>query len=124
VTTGTRILSAAAVAWGALLLFLAVVFPVETDENSNNQYSLVHVNGYGVLWLAGLPLAAAMVVWLLLHARVGPAARRRARAVAWILSVSVLAAAVAGFVTFIIGLYVVPMGMALVGAVVSASQKR
>jgi hypothetical protein len=44
--------------------------------------------------------------------------------VAWIFSVAVLAGAVAGFLTFFMGFFVVPEGMALVGAVVSASQKR
>jgi hypothetical protein len=117
-------LSAAAVAWGALLLILAVVLPVENPENSNTQYSLVHVNGFDVLWLASVPLAAAMVVWFLLHARLGSAAGRRALIGAWIFSVAVLAGAVAGFLTFFIGFFVVPEGMALVGAVVSASQKR
>ncbi|MCX4750699.1 hypothetical protein OG455_35230 [Kitasatospora sp. NBC_01287] len=77
--------------------------------------SLVAQSGYGVLLLVLLPLLAALVVGLLV--RTGAAERSRAAArTAWALAVLVVLAGVAGFVTFLIGGAVVPMGVLLVGA--------
>lgn len=120
--TASSILAAAAAVWGVVLLSLAVFLPIETpNNNSNAQYSLVHIHGYGIFWVVGVPLATAVVVWSLLQIRSGPAIPRWALWTAWILSGAILAAAVIGFLTIVIGIYVAPSGLALVAAVANAN---
>jgi hypothetical protein len=122
------ILIASAAGWGVLLLILAIFLPVE-DGNTGRpgiqpMYSLVHVNGYRVLLPASAPLAIAIVVGFLLYIGRGRSPRHWTLITSWILSAVVLAAALIGFVTFLIGIYVVPVGGLLVAAVASAAAGR
>jgi len=79
------------------------------------QVTLVHYYAHSVVLLAALPALASFVVGLMLWMSVA----RRSRAAgmgAWIVAVSVLAAGVIGFFTFlfIIGLAIVPIGVLLI----------
>lgn len=77
------------------------------------QITLVEDDGYAVLLLVALPMFASLMVGLLLRTRVAMGSRS-AGTVAWILAIIVLAGGVVGFVTFLIGLAVVPIGLLLV----------
>ena len=120
-----RVLIGAAIGWGIVILILAIVYPVESVNTGHPgvqpMRSLVAVNGYGVLLPAAIPLLIAMIVGLLHCAR--PSARWASIA-AWILSGAVLLAGLVGFVTFLIGIYVVPTGALLVVALASATSGR
>ena len=115
-----------AVAWGVLLTLLAIWLPVYT-VNSNHaglqpRHSLVRVFGYRVLLLAAVPFVISVVVALLLRLRV--ATQRRwpaivASALAW----AILVAAIVGSVTFLIGIYVLPVGVLLCLATSSARSR-
>jgi hypothetical protein len=83
--------------------------------------SLVAADGDGVLWVAAIPLLIAMIVGYL-H-RVRPDARWALTA-EWILSGALLLASLAGFVTIIIGIYVLPAAALLVIATGQASSRR
>jgi hypothetical protein len=120
--TTSSVLAAAAVVWGVVLLGLAVFLPIDTpNNNSNNEYSLVHVHGYGILWVVGVPLATAVVVWALLQTRSGPLIPRWSLWTIWILSIAILTASAVGFLTIVIGIYVAPSGLALVAAAANAN---
>jgi hypothetical protein len=120
-----RVLIGAAIGWGIVTLILAIVYPVESVNTGHPgvqpMRSLVAVNGYGVLLPAAIPLLIAMIVGLLHRAR--PSARW-ASVAAWILSGALLLAGFVGFVTFLIGIYVVPTGALLVVALARATSGR
>ena len=71
--------------------------------------------GASALGIAAIPLVAAIVVGLLLHRGI-LADSRNARAGAWSLSAGLTAAGVVGFVTILIGVVVVPVGILLMVA--------
>lgn len=77
--------------------------------------TLVTHDGFTVLLLVAIPLLASLVVGLLLWLRAG-AGSIAAGIAAWTLSVAVLTGAVVGFVTFLIGIAVIPNGILLVAA--------
>ena len=117
------LLLAGAVAWSAVLLPLALVLPVETPptvaagpggSTTMTMESLVRVNGHRILLVVGIPLVVSLVVGLstVLSEERGWAV---AGGLAWLLSVGLTAAAVVGTVTFLIGVYVLPTGILLVG---------
>ena len=120
-----RVLIGAAIGWGIVILILAIVYPVESVNTGRPgvqpMRSLVAVNGYGVLLPAAVPLLIAIIVGLLHCAR--PSARLAATA-AWILSGALLLASLVGFVTFLIGIYVLPTGALLVVALAPATSRR
>jgi hypothetical protein len=115
----------AAIGWGIILLILAFVYPVVSVETGRSgvqpMRSLVSGDGYNVLWLVAIPLLVAVIVGLLDLA--WPDARL-VTAAAWVLSVALLLASLVGFVTFIIGIYVLPAAALLVGAAAAATGRR
>jgi hypothetical protein len=110
-----RWLTGLAVGWGALLLVLAVLLPVETvaSDRAGRQpmRSLTAVHGYRVLALVCVPLVIAVIVAALLRSDAAGAT-----ALAWLLSSLLALGAVAGTVTFLIGSYVLPMAIFVVVA--------
>jgi hypothetical protein len=115
----------AAIGWGVVLLLLAILYPVETVETGQNgvqpMRSLVFCDGYKVLWLVAIPLLIAVIVGLLSLA--WPDARW-ATAAAWTLSVALTLASLVGFVTFIIGIYVLPTAALLVIATALSTNRQ
>ena len=75
--------------------------------------SLVAVHGYTVLALTAIPLLIAIIVGLLL---VTLPPSRWATIVAWILSGALGLAGLAGTVTFLIGIFVLPTAGLLIAA--------
>lgn len=114
--TGRRLVSAA-IAWGVVILILAVIDPVESVNTGRPgvqpMRSLVAVYGYDVLSVAAVPLVIAIIVGFLYVARLRA---RWAMTTGWILSGALLLASLAGFVTFLIGIYVLPAGVLLIVA--------
>jgi hypothetical protein len=90
------------------------------------QLSLVRDYGYEVLWRVAVPLVVSLVVlWLLaIAARRADSTGQAARNVAWFLSGLLMLAALIGFVTFFIGVYVVPTGALLLAACLSSRTGR
>jgi hypothetical protein len=130
-----------AVGYGIILMFLAVLLPIQTVQEQSvsvtpsltsssagqplpstplavhtvPRESLVKANGQKILLLVAVPTVVAIVVGLLLELR----QRRKlkfAGTSAWVLAVTLLAAGLIGFVTFLIGIFVVPIGALLIVA--------
>lgn len=121
----------AAIAWDVLLLLLAALVPFVTQEPrsvpapppgqtgsttaATTHVTLVASNGYGVLALIALPLLASVLVGVLLW--INDSMRwRPAGTAAWVVSALVLVAGVVGFVTYLIGGAVIPVGVLLLVA--------
>lgn len=117
-----RVLIGAAIGWGVVILILAIIYPIESINTGRPgvqpMRSLVAIHGYGVLPAAAIPLLIAIVVGLLHVTR--PRARL-ASTTAWILSLAILLASLAGFATFLIGIYVLPTGALLIVALAQAT---
>ena len=128
------VLVAAAAGWGGLLLVLAFVLPVESDNQgepikgapgwtSYPKRPLVHVNGLSVLWIVAIPLITCLLVGglLVLHQRSGWAP-------AWMLSITLsgllVLAGVVGTVTILVGILVIPSGVLLVCACLASRLPR
>ena len=136
----TTLLVGAAVAWSLLLLVLAVALPVVTPQSppafassapssaaaasapaattvlaAVPRVTLLADDGSGVLLLVALPSLLSLLVGLLLWLRVSRGSRAASGA-AWGLAGVVTAAAVVGFVTFLIGIFVLPVGVLLLVA--------
>jgi hypothetical protein len=121
------ICAAWALASGVAVIVLALLLPIQSvdDGRAGTQpmSSLYQVNGPLVLLPAAAPLAVAVLVSLLLYAgRHGD--RRWTLPVAWTLSGVLLCAAVVGFVTFLIGVFVIPTGALLLAATQLAQSTR
>jgi hypothetical protein len=125
-------LLAGATAWSALLLPVAFLLPVESAPykpldpityQSGAMESLVTVNGPRILLLVVVPLIVSLttVGLLIMRQQFRWAA---AGCIAWILSIGLLAAAVLGTVTFLIGVYVLPSGALLVACCGSLQGRR
>ncbi len=73
---------------------------------------LVQINGHRILLLVALPLVLSLltVVALVLRATFG---WKLAQWTAWVFTGAVLAGAAVGTVTFLIGIFVVPVGVLL-----------
>lgn len=114
-----RALIGAAIGWGVVILVLAAAYPVVSVDTGRPgvqpQRTLVAAHGWAVLPAAAVPLLVALIVGLLCRTR--PRARWAA-ATAWILAVALLLASLAGFVTFLIGLYVLPTAALLIAALI------
>ena len=97
-------------------MLLAVVLPVYTANSTHAglqpRHSLVRVFGYRVLMLVAIPFVVSIVVGLLLHLR-RSTSQRWPGVIAWALIGATLFGAIAGTVTFIIGIYVLPVGVLL-----------
>lgn len=112
---------------GLAVIVLALLLPIESVDTGRpgNQpnYSLYHVDGPLVLLPAAVPLLVAVLVSAVLYAgRQG--GRRWALPVAWVLSGALLCAAVVGFATFLIGIFVIPTGVLLIAATHSAQSTK
>jgi hypothetical protein len=128
-----RIALVAAAAWSVLLLVAAFTFPAygtssssaSLDANGNltngaeitGTATLVGVNGLYAALLVCIPLAVTAAVALLLRIGVRPA-----RVAAWVLVGLLGAFTVLGLMS--IGLFILPVTVALVVACASASQHR
>ncbi|MHA6758196.1 hypothetical protein [Streptacidiphilus sp. PAMC 29251] len=116
-----------ALASGVAVLLLALLLPIETSETDRPgvqpRYSLYHMNGPMVLLPAAIPLVVALLVGIVLYVgRHGD--RSWTLPVAWTLSGALLCAAVVGFLTFLIGLFVIPTGGLLAAATGLAQSAR
>jgi hypothetical protein len=103
-------LAAASVAYAGLLLVLAATVPVyATDDSATGAGSatLIAVNGPAI---AVVPLAAALLVFALLHVACRGGSRL-ALVTAWTLAVLTLMFAVLGLLT--IGIAILPLGVLL-----------
>jgi hypothetical protein len=124
--------------WAALLLLGSIAVPLESDqmppisgeltsnsavESSTSAFATINhsiYDNYGVrgVLLCALPLATAVLVTLLLYVH-------RAQHLRWALrtalamSIAILGVAVLLFVTILIGIFVVPVGVLLLGACVT-----
>jgi hypothetical protein len=127
-----RLLLAGATGWSALLIPLAFLMPVESARyspinsganQSRAMESLVTINGRRILLVVVIPLLVSLIILGLLIMR---QQFRWAAAgwLAWILSIGLLAAAVLGMVTFLIGVYVLPSGALLVACCGSLRGRR
>jgi len=127
-------LVAAAGSWGGLLLVLAFVLPVKSDNQgepvkgapgwtSYPKRPLVHVNGLSVLWIVAIPLITCLLVGglLVLHQRSGWSP---AWMVAITLSGLLVLAGVVGTVTILVGCLVIPSGVLLVCACLASRLTR
>ncbi|WP_328913293.1 MULTISPECIES: hypothetical protein [unclassified Streptomyces] len=120
-------LACAALATGVAVLVLAMVLPIETVDSGHPgrqpRDTLYQVHGALVLLPAAVPLLVAALVTAALYA--GRHDRPRwALPVAWVLSIALLGTAVAGFLTFLIGIFVVPTGVLLAMATYEAQHGR
>ncbi|ACU73142.1 hypothetical protein Caci_4278 [Catenulispora acidiphila DSM 44928] len=75
--------------------------------------TLLAHDGFAALGLAAIPLVVALGVGLLLW-YAGPRGSRPATSTAWVLAVVLTAAAVVGFVTILIGVVAIPVGVLLI----------
>jgi hypothetical protein len=113
-----RISLAVALAWGIGLVVAALLVPVYQSSGvsssgalTDGSATLVGVNGWGALLVAGAPLAAAMVTGCALWRR---AARQGAGFVAW--TVTGLLACFNFLAMLSIGVFVLPVTIALIVA--------
>jgi hypothetical protein len=87
--------------------------------------TLVSDGGYPVLGLVALPTVAALIVglllWRLAGARTAAHGSTETSVAAWVVSAAVLLAGIVGFVTIVIGVAVVPMGVLLLLACTQAA---
>ena len=116
-----------ALATGAAVVVLALVLPIETVDSDRAgrqpRDTLYQAHGALVLLPAAAPLLLAALVTAALYA--GRHGRRRwTLPVAWTLSIALLGTAVAGFLTFLIGIFVVPTGVLLTVATYQEQQRR
>jgi hypothetical protein len=113
-----RIALASALAWAAGLVMAAALVPVYQSSSVsssgavvNGSATLVGVNGWGVLLLAGAPLAAALVIWYALWGRRG---RQGAGILAWVVTALLIGFNVLAMLS--IGVFLIPVTLALVVA--------
>jgi hypothetical protein len=113
-----RISLASAVVWGAGLVIAAVFVPAYQSSRvstsgavTDASATLVGVNGWGALLVAGAPLAAAIVIWYALWRRRG---RQGAGVLAWV--VTALLACFNLLAMLSIGVFLIPVTLALVVA--------
>jgi hypothetical protein len=94
-------------------LVLGAVLPIYTRDNGRvgvqPRYSLMHVYGVHVLLQVAVPLLVCSTVFGLL--RVAEAGHYTGKWAAWALSAALLAGAVIGAVTYLVGIFVVPSGL-------------
>ena len=120
------ILMAGAVSWSALLLALAFVLPVESDDHGEPieghpgwlnypKRPLVQVNGLSVLWIVAIPLITCLTVGglLVLHRQLG---WTPLWLVAITLSGLLTLTGIVGTVTILVGVLVIPSGALLLCA--------
>lgn len=107
----------------AAVPLLALVLPIETVDTGRAgvqpRHSLYALHGAVVLLPACAPLAAAALVACALYAGRG-GGRPWTLILAWALSVLVAGAALVGFLTFLIGVFVLPTGLLLIAATLQA----
>lgn len=111
-----RISLTCAFVWAAGLIMAAVLVPVYQSSNVSSSGSgtstsatLVAVNGWGVLLVAGAPLAATLVTWYALRWRRG---RQGAGLLAWVVIGLLVGFNVLAMLS--IGVFLIPVTLALV----------
>jgi hypothetical protein len=126
VNKSVRVLVGVATAWAALLFPAAFLVPFgyvqgpNGTETERGMVPLVQVLGHGILVLVAIPLVVALLVTGLLVLRERTSSRT-AEVSAWALSIGLAAAAVLGTVTFLIGMYVLPVAGLLIAACANSS---
>jgi len=114
--------SATVTASGTVVTTTPVAGPAVSEQA---RITLVRDSGYRILGLVALPTVAALIVGLLLWRRAGvrTASERSTTTsvAAWVLSALVLLAGIVGFVTILIGVAVVPVGVLLLLACIQAA---
>ena len=113
-----RISLASALVWAAGLVIAAVLVPTYQSSGvsssgtvTDGAATLVEVNGWGVLLVAGAPLAAALVIWFALWRRRG---LQDAGVLAWVVTALLICFNVLALLS--IGVFVIPVTLALVVA--------
>jgi hypothetical protein len=111
----------AAIGWAALLLPAALYLPIEDPQNFSHQVdghtverwvSLTTGNGKGILFVVAIPLILSVAAGSLLLIQAGS----NGRICWWIsrcLAVLILAGAFVGTITFLVGIFVAPVGACL-----------
>ncbi len=115
-----------AAAWGIRLIVLAAVLPVITVASNHAgpqpRVSLVRYYGRDVLWLPAIPFLISIAVGGLVRLRIATQWRWPG-VMAWALAGATVLAALAGFATIIIGVYILPMGVLLCLSASAASSE-
>ena len=111
-----RISLASAVVWGAGLVIAAVFAPAHqsskvstTGTVTDGSATLVGVNGWGALVVAGAPLAVTLVIWYALWRRRG---QQSAGTLAWVVTVLLVCFNLLAMLS--IGVFLIPVTVALV----------
>lgn len=111
----------AAIVWAALLLPASLYLPIENPQAFSHQVdgqtverwvSLARGNGNGILLIVVIPLVLSIVAGCLLLLQVGSQGRIFWWT-AWCLGVLILAGAFVGTITFLVGIFVAPVGACL-----------
>ena len=120
-----RISLASALVWAAGLVIAAVLAPAYQSSGfsssgtvTDGSATMVGVNGWGVLLVAGAPLAAALVIWYALWKRRG---RQGAGVLAWV--VTALLGCFNVLAMLSIGVFLIPVTLALVVACATHGSK-
>jgi hypothetical protein len=121
---GVRIPLIVAIAWSAALIPAALYLPIEDPQNFAYQLhgktiyqwiSLTRDNGAGILWIPIVTLALVLVAafFLVLQTRSGSRVTSR---VATGVGVVILIGAIAGTITFLIGIFLAPSAVLVIVA--------
>jgi len=120
VFAGYQVWIAAAVTWSLLVVVLACVLPVHTVNTHHGgaqpRHSILADFGVGVTLITCVPLVLSVLVGALLRsaAQVGGTWKK---SLAWCLAILLVVASLVGFVTIVIGAFVIPAGAFLCAAV-------
>jgi hypothetical protein len=113
-----RISLAAALVWAAGLVIAAALVPAYQSSSvsspgtvTGGSATMVAVNGWGALLVAGAPLAAALVIWYALWRRRG---RHGAGLLAWVVTALLVGFNVLAMLS--IGVFLIPVTLGLVVA--------
>jgi hypothetical protein len=117
-----------AIVWASLLLPGAIYLPIGQPAEvwfgpsgtSTSRVPLVQLNGHGILIVVAIPLVLSLLAGLslIVHART---VWQPARWAAWTVTGGVFAGAALGTVTFLIGIFVLPVGLLLAVACANVS---
>jgi hypothetical protein len=121
-----RISLTGALVWAAGLVIAAALVPAYQSSRvsssgtvTDGSATMVGVNGWGVLLVAGAPLAAALVIWYALWRRRG---RQSAGILAWVVTALVVCFNLLAMLS--IGVFLIPVTVALVVACSTHGRKR
>jgi hypothetical protein len=118
---------AAAIAWAALLIPFAILFPVHTVNTGRAgvqpRHTAVQDFGYPALLLSAVPLIVSVGVGALVrhHRTTG---RSWSLVLAWLLAATMLLAGLVGLVTIVVGFWLIPAGLLLCAAAYTGTTDR